>query len=335
METAREIGRTKRKDGLDIRDSSREELVINGAAAKAAESGVDAEIAKTLAEALIEAAIRVQSEEPTMPLKGRNAVVVGAGKMGAWMVRFLSNRGASVSVFDPRGELEGYLSLKELGSEAQTADLVVVAGPLGTAASDLQSVIESSPSGAVFDLCSVKSHITETLLDGVKHGIKVTSVHPMFGPNVATPAGRNVLVCSCGSQEADDAAKGLFADARAIIIDVPLERHDELIAYVLGVPHLCALLFGLMITGSPHSADTLRAIQGPSFSRLAKLASGIAHESKRVYHDIQRLNPRSASVLKELEKAVETLKDASRDSDPEAFATIMEQEKAYFEGWSR
>ena len=45
----------------------------------------------------------------------------------------------------------------------------------------------------------------------------------------------------------------------------------------------------------------------------------------RAYQDYQR----------ELEEAVETMKDASKDSDPKAFAKIMEQEKAYFEGWSR
>ncbi|UCE44853.1 MAG: prephenate dehydrogenase/arogenate dehydrogenase family protein [Methanobacteriota archaeon] len=335
LETAREIGRTKRKDELGIRDHSREEFVVKSAAAKAARSGIDHKTASTITEVLIDAAVRAQDDDLVRPLEGKKALVVGAGRMGAWTARFLSNRGASMSVFDPRAELKGYPNVESPGEAAKEADMVIIASPLGTAVSDTQQIIDSSPKGVIFDLCSVKAHMRELLLDSVKRGLKATSVHPMFGANVATPAGLNVLVCSCGCSEADETARNLFGGAGARIINVPLDEHDNLIAYALGAPHLCALLFGQITSKSSHPVDVLSAIQGPSFSRLADLASGITNESRRVYHDIQRLNPLSIAVLESMATELEALKEASLSVDAGAFAKIMDEQKSYFRGWSR
>lgn len=335
LEIAREIGRTKRRNHMDIRDSSREELVVRSAAVRAAGAGIDELTATAITEALIDAAVRVQGEEPGQPLTGKKALVVGAGRMGAWTARFLSNRGATVLIYDPRAELKGYPNLDSPDEAARDADFVIIASPLGTAATDAQRILSSEPSGVVFDLCSVKSHMKDMLKDGAKRGIKVTSLHPMFGAGAATPTGRNVLVCSCGSGEADRAARNLFQDAGAVVSDVSIDEHDDLIALVLGTPHLCALLFGQVIAGSPHSLDSLKPVGGPSFSKMASLVSGISNESRRVYHDIQRLNPQSPSVLDSMAAALESLRSASLEVDPTAFAKIMDDQKRYFGGGTR
>ena len=154
----------------------------------------------------------------------------------------------------------------------------------------------------------------------------------MFGASAATPAGRNVLVCSCGCDEADAAARNLFESAGANVRAVSIEDHDDLIALVLGAPHLCALLFGRVISNSSQHLETLTAVGGPSFSRMAALASGISNESRRVYHDIQRLNPQSSSILDSMAVALESLRGASLEVDPAAFAKIMDDQKEYFGG---
>ncbi|UCE81283.1 MAG: bifunctional chorismate mutase/prephenate dehydrogenase [Methanobacteriota archaeon] len=335
LETAQEIGRTKRKDNLGIRDSSREELVVRSAAAKAAEAGVDRRTASAIMETLIDAAVHTQDEQAELPLDGSSALVVGAGKMGAWASRFLSNRGASVSVFDPRAELEGYPNVESPEEVAREADLIVIASPLGTADSDMKLIMSSSPSGVIFDLCSVKTHLRKTLLEAVSKGFKVTSVHPMFGPSTPTLTGRNILVCSCGCAEADESARHLFEQSGAEVVEVALDEHDELIAYILGAPHLCALLFGLVVARSSYPIEVLNPIQGPSFSKLAELADGIAGESRRVYHDIQRLNPQSASVLDSMAAIIDMLREASLGDDPAAFAEMMDEEREYFRRWSK
>lgn len=335
MDVAREVGRTKRKDNLDIRDTSREELVVRSAVEKAQTRGVDSETATAIAETLIDAAVRVQSEDFDRYLDDKKAMVVGAGRTGAWTAGFLSNRGAEVSVFDPRAKLEGYPNLQTPAEHAKDADLIIIASPLGVARSDMQLILSSSPRGVIFDVCSVKAHMRDTLMTGVKEGLNVTSAHPMFGPNVATPRGENVLVCGCGCESADEVVKDLYKRAGANVVSVALDEHDKLIAYILGAPHLCTLLFGLVTMRSSFAAHRLADLSGPSFSKLSNLASSISNESRRVYHDIQRFNPESISMLDSMISAIDELKTASLSDNPAAFAGIMDAEKEYFERWPR
>ena len=283
---------------------------------------------------LIAEAVRVQQESFERGLKGKKALVIGSGRMGAWTARFLSNRGAEVSIYDPRGSLEGYPNLESVGKGSADADMIVLASPLGTAERDLRELLATDPSGTIFDLCSVKAYLKEVLLEAASNGFNVTSVHPMFGPGSANPEGRNVIVCSCGCPEADRLARELLEGAGASVVEIPLDEHDRLIARVLGAPHLCALLFGRAVSTSGMDRGDLSAVQGPSFLTLCRLVDGISDESRRVYHDIQRLNPHTAEMVALMERALVELKRASVEEDPARFSKIMDDEKDFFGGWS-
>jgi chorismate mutase/prephenate dehydrogenase len=334
MEVAREIGLTKAKDGADVRDASREEAVVKDFTRRAGALGLDEANATTIARALIQEAVRVQLEKGARYLEGRKVLIIGSGRMGAWTARFASNRGASVCVHDPRGTLDGYDNVPSLDDGIADADFVVLASPLGTAREDLRALLSARPSGVIFDVCSVKSHLKDMLRDAITEGFKITSVHPMFGPGAITPAGRNVLVCSCGSPDADAAARKLFEDAGAVVTDLAIDDHDRVIARALGAPHLCALVFGRAVSRSGLSQKELAAVEGPSFVTLRRLVAGISAESRRVYHDIQRLNPHTREAMEEIEQAIRELKEASLDDDPAGFARIMDDERDYFGGWS-
>ncbi len=331
---AREIGLTKLKSGMEIRDASREDAVVREAVERARSIGLDEGAVTSVIKILIDEAVKAQLDKHDAHLAGKRALVIGAGRMGAWTARFLSNRGATVCVYDPRGALEGYENIGELGQRAKDSDIAVVAGPLGTAADDLRELLEAGPGGIVFDLCSVKAHISATLTEGVSNGFKITSVHPMFGPGSITPRGQNVIVCSCGCPEADTVAKDLFGRAGAVVTEVDLEEHDRLIAQVLGAPHLCALVFGLTVSASGASRDELASAQGPSFATLSRLTGGISNESRRVYHDIQRLNPHTERMIAAVDEALRALREASLADDPAGFAKIMEDQRKFFGGWS-
>lgn len=332
MEIAREVGRTKRKDGVAVRDPAQEERVVAAVAGLAESLDIPGETAVNIGRDLIDGAMAVQEDDLDDVQVAVKAVVVGSGKMGAWMSRFLSNRGGSVSVFDPRGTLEGYDNLESLDGKASEADMIVIASPLGTSREDMERVLALRPSGVVFDLCSVKSHLRDTMLSAAANGLKVTSVHPMFGPASPTPRGENVLICGCGSAEADSAARDLFERAGATVLDVPLDRHDRLIASVLGVPHISALLFGMTTIMSGSSLDELEAVQGPSFRRLCGFARATSSESRRVYHDIQRLNPHTPAATELMAAALKELADAAVADDPSEFSRIMNEQRRYFGG---
>lgn len=332
QEVAEEIGRVKAKDGLDVKDASREKAVIRGYEDRARALGLDPRIGRSVAELMISHSIAEQRSKKTRPLKGKRALVVGgAGRMGAWTCRMLSTRGAEVQVFDPRSKLDGYKSLGKLPASLDQFDIIVVASPLGACPEDLEKVLGLRPKGLVFDLCSVKAHIAPRLRAATADGLLVTSVHPMFGPSAPSPRARNVVVCRCGSPEADRMAFELFSSEGADVSATDLDTHDELMAYVLGLSHLCALLFSGTLIGSGKVPEDLRAVQGPSFARLFRTAVELSNESRRVYHDIQALNPNTRRMVATMEEVLRGLRKAALDSDPDKFRQIMDSNKRYLE----
>jgi chorismate mutase/prephenate dehydrogenase len=332
LEVAKEIGLVKDKDGLRIRDPAREKTVFAEYVSKATSLGIDEDIASRLAITLVEASVRVQKGSKSRDLKSKTALIVGgAGKMGEWTARFLSNRGAEVLIWDRRGKLDGYKSVKSLEQTASKADIVVVGSPPGTCQEELQAVLDSRPEGLVFDLCSVKSHISGNLRRGAKNGLRVTSVHTMFGPKVPTPKNQNVVICDCGCPKANELASSLFSKAGARVSIVDLERHDELMTYVLGLSHLCTLIFAGTVARSGNEISAYADVMGPTFGKMSRMARELSKESKRVYHDIQALNPHTRQMIANMEIVTRELRRASLDADPGRFGKIMESDKMYFE----
>ncbi len=322
----------KQKDGLSVKDREREKAVVENLESRARAAGLDPKLGRALAELLISISVSEQKKTAKRPLKGRRALVIGgAGRMGEWACRFLSTRGAEVIVSDDRGSLEGYKRAKSVAQIAPGQDVIVIASPLGACPDDLEAVIRAKPRGLVFDLCSVKSHIASKLQKGAAQGLKVTSVHPMFGPGAASPRGRNVIVCRCGSERADSEAAELFASEGANVSFTSLEKHDELMAYVLGLSHLCTLVFAGTLAKSGTDCASFAQVQGPSFSKLRRMAIELSSESRRVYHDIQALNPNTRRVVASMEGVLREAKRAALDDDPSKFRTIMDTDRKYLE----
>lgn len=331
-EVSREIGLVKQKEGAQVRDRARESEVVSHLARKALQVGADSRLASRIGRELIEDSVKTQQIPQKLPLRGEKALVVGgAGRMGEWTCRFLSDRGAEVAVWDPRGRLAGYTNLKSIDEGAEGSDMIVIASPLGACASDLEAVLESSPKGLIFDLCSVKSHIARALTTAARKGFNITSVHPMFGPSAPSPRNRNVLVCSCGCKGADEKAAELFAKSGANVSVIGLEKHDEMMAYVLGLSHLCAMLFGTTLQRAGRPIGAYSKAEGPSFRKLSKMARELSGESKRVYHDIQTLNPNTRELIESMEHVLGELKRAALDKDHAKFGAIMESNREYLE----
>lgn len=332
QEVSEEIGLAKRKEGLGTRDRAREKEVRKDFQAKARALGLSRELADSLSTALIEGSVELQEAPRGRDMAGSSALVVGgAGRMGAWTCRFLSNRGADVKVWDPGKKLKGYKCVDGDEPGSDNYDIVIVASPLGRCREDLRAVLRESPRGLVFDLCSVKAHIAKPLREGAARGLTVTSVHPMFGPSAPSPRGRNVLICGCGCEDANERAAHMFSSAGANVSRIGLERHDELMAYVLGLSHLCSLVFASTLRGSDKSIAELRSVQGPSFEKQQTLARELSNESRRVYHDIQRLNPNTRKMVHAMEAALRELKSASLAADPSRFSKIMDSNREYLE----
>jgi len=327
-----EIGLTKKKDAMKVRDVEREKQVLDQVGDLAQSLGLDPTKTSDLFRQMIAGSVRAQRANKPSDLAGKSALVVGgSGRMGRWICRLLSNRGVAVKVHDPRGDVGGYETVSSIAEHAKKADIVSIASPLGAVPGDLKAVLDSGPDGLVFDVSSIKTHIAPLLREANVRGIRIASIHPMFGPSAPSPKGRNVLVCDFGSDDASKETYDLFSSWGARTIMIELDEHDRLMAFVLGLSHFTSIMFAGTARRSGEKISGLREIQGPTFEKLANLSRDVIGESRRVYHDIQSLNPNTRQMIAAMEEAFKELRSASLDMNPKPFSKMIDADREYME----
>lgn len=321
-----DIGRVKGTAGRQLRDFRREREVLDGVRAHAGTLGLDPEVAERLLATLIEASLtRQESERVSLAARGegkRALVIGGAGRLGEWLVRFLDSQGYTPIVADPALEPSspGFRDWREAPLEVE---LIAIAAPIEASRTILDALIERAPAALVFDVASIKAPLVESLRRAAAAGLKVCSVHPMFGPDTRLLAGRHVLLMDCGHAGAVAEARALFADTMVERIELDLDEHDRLMAWVLGLSHALNLIFAATLAEAEIPAERLAAISSTTFARQLRIASDVVAENPRLYFEIQHLNPNQAAVVEGLRDAVERLDRALKSGDQGAFVDLM------------
>ena len=333
--TSREIARVKRSTGHPTRDYGREREVILGARATAAKHGVPPAVAEELMRLLIRSSLATQERASVAAQgqgSGRRALVIGgAGKLGRWFAEFLLSQGFAVEVADPAGAPEGTLPLADWQHDDLGHDFIVVATPLGRTDAVLRELALRRPPGVIFDLGSLKSPLRGGLLALHSQGCRVTSVHPMFGPDTELLSGRHVVFVDLGHAEALQSARDLFASTMVEQAVMSLDEHDRLIAYVLGLSHALNIAFFTALAGSGEAAPRLAQLSSTTFDAQLDVATLVAQESPELYFEIQSLNDYGAESLEALVRAVESLRRAVLAKDEVAFTALMRQGREYLE----
>jgi len=107
------------------------------------------------------------------------------------------------------------------------------------------------PSALIFDITSLKAPVVEVLRQMGHAGLRITSVHPMFGPSLWPLSSGNITFSDCGNSVAVLEAKELFRASGASFVDLSLDHHDEFMEFLLGLSHLCLLTFARCVARSP------------------------------------------------------------------------------------
>src|SRR5579863_1514678 len=331
-----EVARVKRATGKPTRDYEREREVVMGVRAMAAERGVSAELVEQLLRLLIRSSLTTQEHASVVARgagTGRRALVIGgAGKMGTWFVSFLASQGFAVEVADPAAAAAaGGARVDDWRSTDLAHDFIVLATPLGITDAILRDLALRRPAGVIFDVGSLKSPLRAGLLALKSHGCRVTSVHPMFGPDTELLSGRHVVFVDLGNAAALAAARELFAPTMAEQVVMSLDDHERLIAYVLGLSHALNIAFFTALADSGEAAPKLARMSSTTFDAQLDVASRVAQESPELYYEIQSLNDYGAESLEALSQAVERLRAAVLSQDHEAFVALMRRGRDYLE----
>ncbi len=330
-----QVAQVKRATGKPTRDYERERDVILGVRALAAERGVSPELAEQLLRLLIRSSLTTQEHASVVAHgagSGRRALVIGgAGKMGGWFVSFLASQGFAVEVADPSPAPPGEARVADWRTTDLKHDVIVVATPLGATDAILKDLALRRPPGVIFDVGSLKSPLRAGLLALKSHGLKVTSVHPMFGPDTELLSGRHVIFVDLGHAGALESARALFAHTMAEQVVMSLDDHDRLIAYVLGLSHALNIAFFTALAESGEAAPKLARMSSTTFDAQLDVASRVAQESPDLYYEIQSLNDYGAESLEALSQAVERLRTAVLKQDYATFVALMRRGRDYLE----
>ena len=330
-----EVARVKRATGRPTRDYEREREVVLGVRAAAAELGLAPALAEDLLRLLIRSSLTTQERASVAAHgagSGRRVLVIGgAGLMGRWFVDFLSSQGFAVEVADPAAARPGGTVIEDWRKSDLQHDFIVLATPLGITDGILKDLALRRPPGVIFDIGSLKSPLRAGLLTLRSHGCKVTSLHPMFGPDTELLSGRHVIFVDLGNVAALEAAQQLFAATMAERIVMSLDEHDRLIAYVLGLSHALNIAFFTALAESGEAAPRLARLSSTTFDAQLDVASRVARESPDLYYEIQSLNDYGAESLEALSQAVERIRTAVLSQDHAAFVALMRRGHDYLE----
>jgi chorismate mutase/prephenate dehydrogenase len=322
------VGEHKLKTGAPLRHYAREREVIDRGMARAESLGLSGAVARDVLETLIHHSLGKQETYQLVQSDhgvGKRALVIGGlGRMGEWMARFLDMVRYHVDIADPVVKETPFDQVDDWESVIDDYDLVVVAVPLRPSNAILHRLAELTPRGLIFDIGSLKSPMRTGLEALAESGCKACSVHPMFGPDEIGLSGRHILFVDTGNPEALSEARALFAHTAADCVDLSLEEHDEVMAWVLGLSHLVNIAFASALAESGEAVPLLRQISSSTFDAQLKVAAQVVSENPHLYYEIQQGNSMTAEVVEHFRRVFDQLSKAVTEGDEISWTRAME-----------
>ena len=320
------IGVIKRTAHLPIRDYSVEHNVLTRTKSFAKELDLSEKLATNLVSLLINEAITIQENSHNNTSKvnktKKTLVIGGLGKMGNWMNEFFKASGYNVDIVDSSDQTNTS-TLKTLPNDINSYELISICTPLNKLDTILTDIIALEPKGVIFDIGSLKSHILKEIQAGIEKGLRITSLHPMFGPNVRTLSGRNVILATCGSKVADEKLKLLFSKTACNLVEIPITDHDKYMSLSLSLSHAINLLFGLVLSKSGLNLCELNNFSSTTFLKQFRTASEVFSENPTLYYSIQKFNSHKNELYDALEQGIQEIKSFVDSGNSQEFQNFI------------
>jgi prephenate dehydrogenase len=213
----------------------------------------------------------------------KKIVVLGAGKMGSWLVESLC-LDYDVGVFDlDKTKLKylfnshRFLSMDEIRDFQP--DLLINAVSLNHTIKVFREIDPYLTKDCIIaDITSVKNGLLEYYNEC---GHRFVSTHPMFGPtfaNIKDLSNENAIIISESNQEGIEFFRSFFSSLKLNIYEYNFSDHDETIAYSLSVPFSSSLVFAACMK--------TQEAPGTTFRKHLDVARGVLSEDDYLLSEI-------------------------------------------------
>jgi len=224
--------------------------------------------------------------------------ILGAGKMGVWFAKYFKTKGDTVVLAARNAE-----RLAKLGDElgVETADfLTAVKGAdrviICVSISSLEEVVKkiapaTHKNQPIMDICSIKQYPVDAMHRHLKDAL-VLGTHPVFGPGSNGVAHKAYVLTPTNPQEtayAEEFKHWLEQEGAHVFIMTP-QKHDELMAIILGFSHFVGLaVCETLIEQQAYKESKMLA--GTTYRMLVTLAESVAQETPDLYANVQAKVP--------------------------------------------
>ncbi|WP_462418471.1 bifunctional chorismate mutase/prephenate dehydrogenase [Kytococcus sp. Marseille-QA3725] len=277
--------------------------------------------------------------EPTQPAR-RTVVVGGAGALGSRFVEWFRAEGDLVQVIDPAAPagpgpdgLPVAIPVPDPQADAAAlaaADLVLVAVPIFAVEQVVADLPPLAPHALLADVTSVKAPALQAMLEA--HPGPVAGLHPMFGPDVASPAGE-VVVHSPGRGDVQwllDRIEGW--GCRVETVEAP--EHDRLMGVVQALRHTVTFAYGADLRREGADLDALLALSSPIYRTELMMVARLFAQDAGLYHDIITASDANLDLLQHFHTTLGEVVQKLRAGDRDAFLEEFEAVREYFAGHS-
>jgi len=213
----------------------------------------------------------------------KKILVLGAGRMGAWMVESLC-LDYEVGVYDiDKNKLKYLFNTHRLTTYEEirdfTPDMVINAVSLQLTVQVFNEILPYLPANCILsDITSVKIPLREFYLN---LGRRFVSTHPMFGPtfaNVKQLKNQNAIIIKQSDEEGKEFFRKFYSSFGIKIFEYTFIEHDETIAYSLSIPFASSMVFAscMKTTDAP----------GTTFKKHLEIAKGVLSEDDYLLSEI-------------------------------------------------
>jgi len=327
-----EIGELKRKTEIPLRNWEVEKRVVDNAKNSAKTFELSEEFISNVMKTIIKESIIHQEKIHYSAYRGNkeNILIIGGlGEMGKWFSFFFQSQGHNVLIFDKKGKSDYFESFDNLNDAVKKASCILIATPIKTVPDIIKKVVEQNFKGVVFDICSLKYHLKPSINIAIENNIKITSIHPMFGPKARTLSDKILCICDCGNEKASNFVEKFFRDTAISIVKLSIKEHDKAISYVLGLSHIINIVFLKILKDSGYKYKELKNIASTTFNSQMITSSSVINEDPLLYYSIQKFNPFKKDLYNHLNKAVKQIISLILKGKSKTFIDIIEESKKW------
>lgn len=169
----------------------------------------------------------------------------------------------------------------KLEDAVSTADVIILAIPVGAIASILPGLLDKVKDQVVIDMGSTKSLLTD-LVEQHPHRGRFVASHPMWGTEYSGPAAavenafeqKAVILCDVEKSDPDavQTATQLFESMKMRIIQMDAKDHDLHAAYVSHISHITSFALANTVLEKEKEDNAIFEMASAGFESTVRLA---------------------------------------------------------------